>query len=83
MSALSERSQLDEAAFRGSIIGPADADYDLQRKIWNGSFDKRPAVILRCAGVSDVIAAVKLGRATGLPVTVWSGGHSFRALGRG
>jgi len=75
-----ERSQLDEAAFRGSIIGPADPDYDLQRRIWNGSFDKRPAVILRCAGVADVIAAVKLGRATGLPVTVRSGGHSFPGL---
>ncbi|HXH87340.1 MAG TPA: FAD-binding oxidoreductase [Gaiellaceae bacterium] len=75
-----ERSQLDEAAFRGSIIGPADPDYDLQRRIWNGSFDKRPAVILRCAGVADVIAAVKLGRAAGLPVTVRSGGHSFPGL---
>ena len=74
---MGELGQLDEAAFRGSIIGPADADYDLQRKIWNGSFDRRPAVILRCAGVADVIAAVKLARATGLPVAVRSGGHSF------
>ena len=49
----------------------------MHRQIWNGSFDKRPAVIVRCAGVSDVIAAVKFGRASGLPVAVRSGGHSF------
>ena len=52
----------------------------MQRKIWNGSFDRHPAVIVRCAGVSDVIAAVKLGRASGLPVSVRSGGHSFPGL---
>jgi FAD/FMN-containing dehydrogenase len=77
MAIVVEKSELDVAAFRGSIVGPADVDYDVQRKIWNGSFDRRPAVILRCAGVADVIAAVKYGRATGLPVAVRSGGHSF------
>ena len=52
----------------------------MHRRIWNGSFDKHPAVIVRCAGVSDVIAAVKFGRASGLPVAVRSGGHSFPGL---
>jgi hypothetical protein len=69
--------ELDEAAFRGNVIGPADATYDIHRKIWNGSFDRNPAVIVRCAGVADVIAAVKFGRDSGLPVAVRSGGHSF------
>ena len=72
--------QIDEAAFRGEILGPADPAYDVQRKIWNGSFDRHPAVIVRCAGVSDVIAAVKFGRESGLPVAVRSGGHSFPGL---
>ena len=49
----------------------------MHRKVWNGCFDRRPAAIVRCAGVADVIAAVKLGRASGLPVAVRSGGHSF------
>jgi FAD/FMN-containing dehydrogenase len=75
-----EKGQLDEAAFRGDIVGPADPEYDLRRAIWNGSIDRRPAVILRCAGVSDVIAAVRFARATGLPVAVRSGGHSFPGL---
>ena len=69
-----------EAGFRGQIVGPEDADYDRHRKIWNGSFDRRPAVIARCAGVSDVISAVRFGRTSGLPVAVRSGGHSFPGL---
>ena len=70
-------NELDPAAFRGQVVGPADADYDAHRKIWNGSFDRNPAVIVRCAGVADVIAAVRFGRESGLPVAVRSGGHSF------
>ena len=37
-------------------------------------------MIIRCLGVSDVIAAVKFGQASGLPVAVRSGGHSFPGL---
>ena len=67
----------DPAAFRGELIMPDDPAYDGHRTIWNGSFDRQPALIIRCAGVADVIAAVKFGRASGLPVAVRSGGHSF------
>jgi FAD/FMN-containing dehydrogenase len=80
MNALDAATRIDETAFRGHVVRPGDRDYDLHRTIWNGSFDKRPAVIVRCAGVSDVIAAVRLGRASGLPVAVRSGGHSFPGL---
>ena len=72
--------EIDEAAFRGQVVHPGEPEYDVHRKIWNGSFDKHPAVIVRCAGVSDVIAAVKFGRESGLPVAVRSGGHSFPGL---
>ena len=77
MSAVVDATQIDAAAFRGRVVRSEDPDYDVQRGIWNGSFDRRPAAIVRCAGVSDVIAAVKVGRASGLPVSVRSGGHSF------
>ncbi|MBA3365894.1 MAG: FAD-dependent oxidoreductase, partial [Actinobacteria bacterium] len=80
MTAVADEIQIDEAAFRGQVFRQADPGYDLHRKIWNGSFDRHPAVIVRCAGVSDVIAAVRLGRASGLPVAVRSGGHSFPGL---
>ena len=77
MTGVLDTSQLDAAAFRGEILGPADAGYDVHRQIWNGSIDRRPAAIVRCAGVADVITAVKAARASGSSVAIRSGGHSF------
>ena len=77
MSLGSVSMEIDQAALRGYVAGPGDPSYDMDRKIWNGSFDKHPAVIIRCAGLSDVITGVNFGRASGLPVAVRSGGHSF------
>ncbi len=45
--------------------------------MWNGSIDRHPALIARCAGVGDVIAAVRFARTHGLQVAVRGGGHSF------
>jgi FAD/FMN-containing dehydrogenase len=59
------------------VVRPDDPTYDEHRRIWNGSIDRFPALIARCAGVADVIAAVRFGRDTGLTVAVRSGGHSF------
>jgi hypothetical protein len=69
-----------EAAFGGAIVRPADPTYEDHRRVWNGSIDRRPALIARCTGVADVIAAVAFGRRTGLPVAVRGGGHSFPGL---
>jgi hypothetical protein len=77
MSVDSGSTQLDTAALRGYAVRPDDPGYDVDRQIWNGSIDRNPALILRCMGVADVIAGVKFGRASGLPVAVRSGGHSF------
>jgi FAD/FMN-containing dehydrogenase len=77
MSPRSVSMEIDQAALRGYVAGPGDPSYDMDRKIWNGSIDRHPAVIIRCAGLSDVIAGVNFGRASGLPVAVRSGGHSF------
>jgi FAD/FMN-containing dehydrogenase len=64
------------AQFRGTLLRPGDDDYDEARKVWNGMIDRRPAMIARCAGAADVIAAVRFARDTALPVAVRSGGHS-------
>src|SRR5436309_16077839 len=69
-----------QAGYRGPIVGRDDPAYDEQRKIWNGSIDRRPALIARCAGVADVMSAVKFARQHGLPVAVRSGGLSFPGL---
>jgi hypothetical protein len=72
-------SQL-ERAFRGQVIVPADAAYDEHRRVWNASIDRSPALIARCAGVADVIAAVRYAHEAGCPVAVRGGGHSFPGL---
>ncbi|MFP5282968.1 MAG: FAD-binding oxidoreductase [Actinomycetes bacterium] len=71
---------VDPTTFRGHLLRPEDPGYDAQRRIWNGSVDRRPALIARCSGVADVLAALRMGRAAGLPVAVRSGGHSFPGL---
>jgi FAD/FMN-containing dehydrogenase len=68
------------AAFRGPIVRPGDPTYEEHRRIWNGSIDRRPALIARCTGVADVAAAVTFARRTGLPVALRGGGHSFPGL---
>jgi hypothetical protein len=30
---------------RGSLLAPADPNYDVARRVWNGMIDKRPALI--------------------------------------
>ncbi len=67
-------------SFRGELVRPGDLAYDTHRRIWNGSIDRSPALIARCACVADVIASVRFARATGLAVAVRGGGHSFPGL---
>jgi FAD/FMN-containing dehydrogenase len=64
-------------SFRGELIQPGDPTYDEQRKVWNGSIDRSPALIARCTGEADVAAAVAFARNSGTPVAVRGGGHSF------
>jgi FAD/FMN-containing dehydrogenase len=66
--------------FRGELLRPQDPGYEDARKVWNGSIDRFPALIARCAGVADVIAAVKFAKDSGLLVAVRGGGHSFPGL---
>ncbi len=67
-------------SFGGDLVRPGDAGYDDHRKVWNGSIDRRPALIARCRGVADVRAAVRFGREHDLVVAVRGGGHSFPGL---
>src|ERR687894_1506261 len=66
--------------FRGELLSPQDSGYEDARKVWNGSINRFPALIARCAGVADVIAAVKFAKDNGLLVAVRGGGHSFPGL---
>ncbi len=66
--------------FRGELLSPQDPGYEDARKVWNGSINRFPALIARCAGVADVIAAVTFAKDNGLLVAVRGGGHSFPGL---
>jgi FAD/FMN-containing dehydrogenase len=66
-----------EGSFAGELVRPGDQAYDEQRRVWNGSIDRTPALIARCSGVADVVAAVEFARQSGLAVAVRGGGHSF------
>jgi FAD/FMN-containing dehydrogenase len=71
----------DIAAFRATQRGPvlsrASEGYDAARRIWNGAFDRHPALIARCASAADVIGAVKFAADRDLLVAVRGGGHSL------
>jgi FAD/FMN-containing dehydrogenase len=64
-------------ALRGELITPGDAGYDDARTIWNAAHDRRPALIVRCAGVADVMRAVEFARSEELLVSVRAGSHSI------
>src|SRR4051812_2107573 len=66
-----------EQGLSGRLIRPTDPDYDEARAIWNGAHDRRPAMIVRCAGVADVMRAVDFARSENLDVAVRGGGHSI------
>lgn len=62
--------------FRGAVLLSTDTDYDEVRTIWNGMHDKKPAIIARCMGVADVMAAVNFAREHHLMLAVRGGGHN-------
>ena len=64
-------------AIRGQAIVPGDAEYEQARQIWNGSIDRKPALIARCLGNADVMAAIALARELKLPLAVRGGGHNI------
>jgi FAD/FMN-containing dehydrogenase len=66
-----------KASLRGELLRPGDPGYDDARKIWNGMIDKRPALIVRCAGVADVIQCVNFAHANSMLVAVRGGGHNI------
>jgi len=76
-------------AFAGSVSGsvllPHDDGYEEARRIQNGLIDRRPALIVRCAGATDIAEAVKLARSSGLEISVRGGGHNVagRAVAEG
>ncbi|YCI05514.1 FAD-binding oxidoreductase [Ensifer sp. D2-11] len=65
------------ARLRGRILIATDAAYDEARTIWNGMIDRRPGLIVQCAGAADVVNAVRFAAENQLLVAVRGGGHNI------
>jgi FAD/FMN-containing dehydrogenase len=62
---------------RGQVLVASDASYEAARSIWNAMVDRRPGLIVRCAGAADVVAAVNFARDNNVLVAVRGGGHNI------
>jgi len=71
------------AQVQGQVTVPGQAGYDAARGVWNAMIDRRPKVIVQCAGTQDAVAAVRFAAAQGLPVSIKSGGHNVAGHGVG
>lgn len=70
-----------KSTLRGVVISKGDSTYDEERKVYNGMIDKKPAVIVKCRNVADVIASVNFARENKLLTAIRSGGHNAGGLG--
>jgi FAD/FMN-containing dehydrogenase len=84
MSSLNVESRAVTEALKGQVQGPVlvpgDTEYDEARSVWNAMIDRRPALIVRCLGASDIVACVNAARTVGMPLTVKGGGHNIAGL---
>src|SRR5262245_10914624 len=69
-------TMLEIDGFRGQLISPDHADYNIARAVWNGAIDRRPRLIARCIGTADVVAAVRFARDHDLEIAIRGGGHN-------
>jgi FAD/FMN-containing dehydrogenase len=63
------------AQIGGALLSATDVAYDEARKVWNATVDRRPALIARCLGESDVQAAVRFAAARRMLLSIRGGGH--------
>jgi FAD/FMN-containing dehydrogenase len=67
------------AAVRGSVITPANPEYESARKVYNAMIDRHPGIIVRCSNVRDVRTAIEFAREHALTVAIRGGGRPGRS----
>ena len=65
------------AGIRGTVLQQGDAGYNEAREIWNAMIDRKPALMIQCSGVADVIQAIKFAAAHDLLTAIRGGGHNI------
>ncbi len=68
------------STMRGDVLTRTDDKYEAARKVYNGSIDRRPAIVARSVDAADVMAAVGFARERRLTLAVRGGGHSGPGL---
>lgn len=64
-------------SLRGEVVTPGEPGYDEARTIWNAMHDRRPGLVIRALGASDIQTAVNFARDNGLLISIRSGGHQI------
>ena len=79
---------LDQAAlaairgrFEAEFLEDGDPGYDDARKLFNAMIDRKPRLIVRCAGPTDVAVGILLAREFSLPLAIKGGGHGVNGHG--
>ncbi len=70
-----------KSQLRGDLIEPHDPRYDTERQVYNAMIDRKPRMIVKCADVADVMAAIHFARKQDLQVSIRGGGHNAGGLG--
>lgn len=77
-----EQASIDalKMSLRGMMFFPGDAGYEESRTLWNSMTSRKPAFVVRCLGVSDVIKCVNFARENKLLLSIKGGGHNIAGL---
>jgi FAD/FMN-containing dehydrogenase len=66
-----------KSSLRGALLFPNDDGYDKARTVWNAMINRRPALVACCAGVADILQAVRFAHEHRLLTAVKGGGHNI------
>jgi FAD/FMN-containing dehydrogenase len=65
------------ARVRGVVLTDGQEGYEVARRVWNAMIDRKPGLIVQCAGADDVKAAVDFARSANAVLAVRGGGHNI------
>jgi FAD/FMN-containing dehydrogenase len=65
---------------QGQVLLSGDTGYEQAKTVWNAMIDRKPAIVVRCLGVADVITCVQFAREYNLLLCIKGGGHNIAGL---